>query len=69
MEEKKRRSWIIDVILVVLVIGLGYFLYTVIGGELTASDVGGELGPFEQITESLGAFGRGIRNTFGRMVP
>jgi hypothetical protein len=69
----KRKISVLDVVLVLLIIALGYYLYTIIGGDLAVlsrlgSSSGGQ-GPFEQIGESLGAFGEGLRDIFGDMVP
>jgi hypothetical protein len=69
----ERKVSILDVVLVLLIIALVYYLYTIIGGDLTVlSRLGGSSGgpgPFEQIGESLGAFGQGLRGLFGDMVP
>ena len=69
---KKRRSWIVDVILVILLIILGYFLYTLVGGNWNPiNQLGspGDPGPFGGVADSVGAFGRGLRDMFGNMTP
>jgi hypothetical protein len=68
-DPSKKRNRIIDLILILLVIILGFFLYTLIGNEWTLSGSSGDLGPFEQIANSMGAFGRNLSAMFGRMLP
>ena len=66
---KKKRGWIIDLILIILVIILVYVLYTLVGGSLTPGDFTGGSDPFGQITEGIRSIGEGIRDMFGDMVP
>ena len=66
---KKKRRWIIDLILIILVIILVYILYTLVGGSLTPGDLTGSSDPFGQITEGLRSIGDGLRDMFGGMVP
>ncbi len=69
---KKRKNWIADAILVILLISLGYVLYTLVGGNWTAiTQLGsaGDPGPFGQVAESVAAFGRGLRDVFGNIAP
>jgi hypothetical protein len=70
---EKKRSWIIDLILIVLIIGLGYVVYTIFWGDwnglinrLGSGDISNI---FDGITGNVGAIGKGIRNSFGRMAP
>jgi hypothetical protein len=65
---KKERSWIIDLILIILVIILVYVLYRLVGGSLTLGDFSGGSDPFGQIAGGLRAIGESIREMFGNMV-
>jgi hypothetical protein len=69
----KRKITILDVILVLLILIVGYYLYTITGGDLSAlsrlGNSSGGPGPFEQIGDSLAGFGKGLRGLFGNMVP
>jgi hypothetical protein len=62
---KKKRSWIVDVILILLIIILAYVLYTFVGGGWTPGDMAGDADIFKPIAE----FGQGLRDMFGKMVP
>jgi hypothetical protein len=66
---KKKRRWIVDLILIILAIILVYFLYTLVGGRLTPGDMVGGSDPIGQITEGLRSIGQGLRDMFGNMVP
>lgn len=69
----KKRSWVVDLILILLIIGLGYLVYTLIWGD--PNGLIGRLGSenvsniFDSIAESVGAIGKGIQNSFSRMAP
>ena len=67
--QKRRKFSIIDLILIILLIIMGVALYRVTGGDLSRLSRLGELGsgsggPLSGITESLSAFGEGLKNTF-----
>ena len=69
---KKKRPWVIDLILVLLIISLGYVLYTLVGGDwnpINQMGSAGDPGPFGGVAESVGAFGRGLRDMFGSITP
>ena len=69
----KKRSWVIDLILIVLIVGLGYIVYTLIWGDLggVISRLGsGDISNiFDGIAGNVGTIGSGLKDTFGRMVP
>jgi hypothetical protein len=69
----KKRSWMIDLILIVLIIGLGYLVYTLIWGDwngvISRLGSGDISNIFDSITGNVGAIGKGIRDSFGRMAP
>jgi len=69
----RRKVSLLDVILFLSILIVGYYLYTIIGGDLAAlsrlGSSGGGAGPFEQIGDSLAAFGEGLRGLFGNIVP
>ena len=67
--EKRRRAPIIDMILVLLIIGLIYILYTLVGGNLTVSDMSGGSDLFGGIKANLSSIGQGIGRMFGNFVP
>ena len=69
---QKRGCAISDLILVVLLVGLAYVIYNLLGGDLSTltrlgSSSGGG-GPVEQVTNSLRAMGEGIGNAFSNML-
>jgi hypothetical protein len=69
---KRKRSWMVDGILILLVIILGYFLYSLVGGDWNAiTQIGspGDPGPFGDVAGSMGAFGRGLNDMFGNITP
>ena len=70
---KKKRSWIIDLILILLIIRLGYFVYTMIWGDWTGliGRLGYEGNPniFDGVVGSVGAIGRGLNDMFGSVRP
>jgi len=68
----KRNRTIIDVILIILLITLAYVLYNLIGGNwsgITQMGSGSPADPFGAVAESVSAFGRGLQNAFGNIVP
>jgi hypothetical protein len=65
----KRRAPIIDVILVLLIIGLIFVLYTLVGGNLTVNDISGGSDPFGDIMANLNSIGKGIGRMFGNVTP
>jgi hypothetical protein len=69
----KKRSWLIDLILILLIIGLGYLVYTLIWGDwggLISRLGGGDISNiFDGIIGSVGAIGQGLRDSFSRMAP
>ena len=69
----KKRSWVIDLILILLIIGLGYLVYTMIWGDLNGliNRLGSEniSNIFDSIAGSVGAIGKGLKDSFGRMAP
>ena len=69
----KKRSWIIDLILVLLIISLGYVVYTLIwgdwGGLISRLGSGDISNIFDGIAGNVGAIGRGLKDSFGRMAP
>jgi hypothetical protein len=61
-----------DILLVVLLVGLVYVVYRLLGGDLSTvmtrlGSSGGE-GPVEQVTGSLRALGEGIGDAFSNML-
>ncbi|MFN2236804.1 MAG: hypothetical protein ACK2U1_21455 [Anaerolineales bacterium] len=71
--DNKKRSWLIDLILILLIIGLGYLVYTLVWGDGNGviSRLGNGSSPniIDGIIESVGAIGQGLRDSFGRMAP
>ena len=69
----KKRSWMIDLILILLIIGLGYLVYTLIWGDwnglINRLDSGDISNIFDGIAGNVGEIGKGIGDSFGRMVP
>jgi hypothetical protein len=69
----RRKSSIVDVILILAIIILAYVLYTMLGGDWTAitrlGSSSSNTGFFERIGESLGAFGQGLKDIFGNFAP
>jgi hypothetical protein len=69
----KKRSWMIDLILILLIIGLGYVLYTIFWGDwnglISRLGSGDISNIFDGITGNAGAIGKGLKDSFGRMVP
>ena len=68
-EPRKRRKFtIFDFILILLGILLVWVLYNVLGGDVSIltrlGDLNSENGPLSNITESLAAFGEGIKGAF-----
>ena len=70
---QKKRSWIVDVILILLIIGLGYVVYILIwgdaGGIISRLGRGDVSNIFDGITGNVGAIGQGLKDSFGRIVP
>ena len=68
-----KRSWVIDLILILLIIGLGYIVYTMIwgdwGGLISRMGGGGVPNIFDSIAGNVGAIGQGLKDTFRGMVP
>jgi hypothetical protein len=67
--KNKRNASIIDVILVLLILGLIFVLYTLVGGNLTVKDISGGSDPFGDILANLSSIGKGIGRMFGNIAP
>ena len=68
----KKRNWIADVIIAIVIIILIYALYDLMGGSLsgiTRLGSPGDPGPFGGVADSVGAFGQGLREMFGNVAP
>jgi hypothetical protein len=69
---QRRGCAVSDLLLVVLLVGLIYVVYRLLGGDpssvLTRLSSSGGGGPVEQITGSLRALGEGIGNAFSNML-
>ena len=69
----KKRSWVIDLILVLLIIGLGYLVYTLFWGDwhgLVSRLGSGDISNiFDGIAGNVGSIGEGLKDSFGRMAP
>ncbi|MCK4975642.1 MAG: hypothetical protein KAS36_01770 [Anaerolineales bacterium] len=69
---QRRGCAVSDILLVVLLVGLVYVVYTLLGGDLSSaltrlSNSGGA-GPVEQVTGSMRALGESIGNAFSNML-
>jgi hypothetical protein len=69
----KKRSWMIDLILILLIVVLGYIVYTLFWGDghgLISRLGSGDISTiFDGIVGNVGAIGDGIKDSFGRIVP
>lgn len=69
---QRRRFSITDFILLVLLIGLIYVIYTMLGGDLSVltklADPTRGAGPVERMLNSLHSLGEGISNAFSSML-
>jgi hypothetical protein len=69
----KKRSWMVDLILILLIVGLGYIVYTLFWGDwhglISRLGSGDISNIFDGITGNVGAIGEGLKDSFGRMVP
>ena len=70
---KKKRPWIIDLILILLIIGLGYFVYTMIwgdwGGLISRLGNKGNSNIIDGIAGNVGSIGQGLRDMLGGAGP
>lgn len=69
---QRRGCAVSDILLIVLLVGLAYVVYTLLGGDLSniltrLGGSGGE-GPVEQVTNGLRALGEGIGDAFSNML-
>ncbi len=65
-----RKFKITDLILIVLLVGLIYVIYTILGGDISTftNITRGGASPVEQITEGLRSLGDGISKSFSSIL-
>ena len=66
---QERKFKITDLILIVLLAGLIYVIYTILGGDIsTITNISSSASPLEQITDGLRSLGDGISKSFSSIL-